>query len=120
MYVQKYLVLAKDHSKDKEEIEPNKFDSLAIVILDRRDCQKIPERSAILLVVQEPSAVAFALLHCISNFINFFLVRLWSLKKTAAIQKKKSPTKPPSAPKYGIFSSVELRCKSTFILLCPI
>lgn len=87
--------------KTKEEIKPNKFDSIAIVILDGCDCQKIPERSAILLVVQKPPTVAFAVFHCISDFVNFFLVRLWSLKKTAATKKKKK-NQPSSAPKYEI------------------
>ena len=63
---------------------PNEFDSVATIILDRGDGEKIPERSAILLVVEKPPAVTCPILDGISYLRHFIMVRLGALQKPAA------------------------------------
>lgn len=60
-----------------------------MVILDGGDSEKIPERGAIFLVVQEPATVAVPTFNCISNLGHFIRVRFRSLKKSAAPKSQK-------------------------------
>ena len=64
---------------------PNELDGVALVILNRSDCEKIPEGSSVLLVIQEPSTVTFSILDSISDFGNLFLVCVRPLQKPAAM-----------------------------------
>ena len=66
---------------------PDELDSFAGLVFDGGDGEKIPERSAVLLVVQQPPAVASPIPHSLSNLLHFILVRLRSLEKPAAIEK---------------------------------
>lgn len=60
-----------------------------MVILDGGDSEKIPERGAIFLVVQEPATVAVPTFNCISNLGHFIRVCFRSLKKSAAPTSQK-------------------------------
>lgn len=67
---------------------PNKFDGFSLFIFDWSDGEKIPERSSIFLVVEEPATVACPIFHCVSDFRHFILVRFRPLKKSAAATQK--------------------------------
>lgn len=60
-----------------------------MVIFDGGDSEKIPERGAIFLVVQEPATVAAPTFNCISNLGHFIRVCFRSLKKSAAPTSQK-------------------------------
>lgn len=79
----KFLKIIIKKERKKKHL-PNKFNGSSMVIFDRRDSKKIPERGPVLLVVQEPATVALPVFNCISYFGYFSLVCFRPLKKSAA------------------------------------